>query len=248
MKQDKRNFCLSIAGHSFFIHSLYTDTYEMSKEYLCEDEFDREINISISDIEYERSKAEESKKAWSEAYLETLAAYRKISEVVLDYDTFLMHGSVVAYKDAAYMFTAASGTGKTTHIRKWLDNLKDAYVVNGDKPLIRINAQGAIACGTPWCGKEKLGRNCMVPLKAIVLMERGENNEIEEITFEMALPFLLRQTYMPKNANLVKKTLGLLAQLKGKTRFYKFVFNNMKADAFCVAYNGVNDNLYLSHF
>ena len=211
----------------------------MCREYLCEDEFEREINICMADVDYERIKSEESKKAWSEAYLETLAVYRKISEAVLDFDTFLMHGSVVAYKDAAYMFTAASGTGKTTHIRKWLDNLKDAYVVNGDKPLIRINAQGAIACGTPWCGKEKLGRNCMVPLKTIVFMERRENNEIEEIAFEMALPFLLRQTYMPRNADLVKKTLGLLAQLKGKVRFYKFGFNNMKDDTFSVAYNGI---------
>ena len=43
MKQDKRNFCLSIAGHSFFIHSLYTETYEMCREYLCHEVYDKAI-------------------------------------------------------------------------------------------------------------------------------------------------------------------------------------------------------------
>ena len=76
----------------------------------------------------------------------------------------------------------------------------------------------------------------MVPLKAIVLMERGENNKIEEITFEKALSFLLRQTYMPEDVEKMKKTLALVAKLKDGVKFYKYVFNNMKDDAFEVAY------------
>lgn len=242
MKQEEKNFCLSVAGHSFAIHALYTQAYKQCRDYLTNEAAEKDIYISEEDIIFEQGDITEQEVFLNRNdYLETLAIYRKISEEILDYDTFLMHGAVIAYKDSAYMFTAASGTGKTTHILKWLYNLDDAFVVNGDKPLIKITANEAIACGTPWQGKEKLGTNCMVPLKAIVLMERGENNEIEEIPFEKALSFLMRQTYMPKDVEKMKKTLALVAKLKDRVMFYKYIFNNMKDDAFEVAYNAIVD-------
>lgn len=234
-KCDERHFCISVAGCIIGINSIYTGVYDLCHDYLCEEEPDIQINIYEEDLEFEKSKADDAA-VYSESYLETLAAYRKISKAILDYNTFLMHGAVIAYENESYMFTAASGTGKTTHIRLWLENLAGSYVVNGDKPLIKITKNEAIACGTPWCGKENLGRNCMVPLKAIIFMERGEDNEIHEISFEQALGFLMKQTYMPREAESMKKTLTLLAMLKGRVKFYKYVFNNMKSDAFEVAY------------
>ncbi len=240
MKQDKNHFCLSVAGHSFAINALYSQVYELCGEYLTEEPAEEEIYITEEDIDIEQNDINnEDAVIKRRSYLETLAVYRKIAEKMLDYDTFLMHGAVVGYKDASYMFTAASGTGKTTHILKWLDNLDDAYVVNGDKPLIKITQDKAIACGTPWQGKEKLGQNCIVPLKAIVFMERAENNEIEEISFEKALSFLIKQTYMPEDVIKMKKTLSLISKLKGRVNFYKFMFNNMKDDSFEIAYNAI---------
>lgn len=240
MEQDKRNFNLSIAGHSFAIHTLYSRAYNMCREYMIDRPAEEEIIISEEDICAEQNDINEQDiRINRNSYLETLALYRKIAEKILDYDIFLMHGAVVAYKNVAYMFTAVSGTGKTTHILKWLDNLDDAYVVNGDKPLIKITEDKAIACGTPWQGKEQLGTNCMIPLKAIVMMERGDNNTIEEIAFESALCFLIQQTYMPNNIEKKKKTLKLIGKLKGKVKFYKFIFNNMKDDAFEVSYRAI---------
>ena len=240
MKQDKKNFCLSVAGHSFAIHAIYSQVYDLCRDYLTDEHAEEEIFITEEDINAEQNEFNEQDTIIRRyPYLETLAVYRKIAEKILDYDIFLMHGAVLGYQDSAYMFTAASGTGKTTHIMKWLDNLDEAYVVNGDKPLIKITDNEAIACGTPWQGKEKLGQNCMIPLKAIVFMERGENNFIEEVSFEKVLALLIRQTYMPEDAAKLKKTLGLVSKLKGRVRFYKFVFNNMKSDAFEVAYKGI---------
>ena len=238
-KKDEKHFCISIAGRIIEINSLYATVYEMCQDYLSEKKPEIKIYITENDINYEKTKAKGNEGFWKDDYLETLAVYRKISENLLDYDTILMHGAVIAYKNIAYMFTAVSGTGKTTHIRKWIENLEDANVVNGDKPLIVIRSNEAIACGTPWQGKEGLGLNCMVPLKVIVLMERGENNHIEEISFEKALAFLIRQTNMSEDSQNIKKTLMLVAKLKGRVKFYKYVFNNMKDDAFEVAYKGI---------
>lgn len=238
-EMDKRHFCISLADRVVEIKTLYTNTYNMCDGYLSDRMPDFSVSISETDITFEKQEAKKQRGPSNEDYLETLAVYRKISDSILDYDTFLMHGAVVAHDNHAYLFTAKSGTGKTTHIRKWLDNLPDAYVVNGDKPLIRITGMEAIACGTPWCGKEKLGTNKMVQLKSIVFMERGEDNEIHEITFGHAFTALLQQTYMPTDAQKMRKTLALLAKLQGKVKFYKYVFNNMKDDAFEVSYEAI---------
>lgn len=162
---------------------------------------------------------------------------RKLANAMLSYDTFLMHGAVIAIGDSAYMFTAKSGTGKTTHIRKWLKNLPEAYVVNGDKPLIIAGENVPQACGTPWCGKERMGTNTIVPLKAIVFMVRAEDNAIRPISFTEAFPRLLAQTHRPEDPELMKKTLQLLTSLNKRVSFYQFNVNNLKDDAFQVAYH-----------
>ena len=235
-KQEGKKFCITLAGKTISIDSQYNEVYKLCRNYWSKAEPDIRIAVSEADIAYELDEAEDEKTTYRNSYLETLAVYRKISEAMVDYDTFLMHGAVISKDDAAYMFTAKSGTGKTTHINLWLDHLKDAYIVNGDKPLIRITEEEAIACGTPWCGKEQLERNCMIPLRAIVFMERGDQNVMKEISYSEAFPFLLQQTYQPNDAEKMKKTLALLFKLKGKVRFYRFVFDNMKEDAFDVSY------------
>ena len=154
-----------------------------------------------------------------------IVTQKKVAEAMLNFDTILMHGSVFAKDGYAYMFTAASGVGKSTRTKLFLDIFSDAIVVNGDKPLIKITNTQAIACGTPWCGKEGWNTNTMVPLRAIFLLERageGETNSIEEIIMSKAFPFLLQQTYCPDNLDLLKKTLQLLKSLEGKVKIYKF--------------------------
>ena len=238
-KKDERHFCVSLAGHTIEINALYSEVFFMCKGYICDDEPEICINICEEDILHERMETSKTEIPSSNSYLETLAVYRKISTALLDHDIFLMHGAVVASGKNAFMFTAQSGTGKTTHVLKWLDQLDDAYMVNGDKPLIRTDLNEIMACGTPWCGKEKMGSNRMVPLKAIVIMERSEENQIHEISFGEAFAFLLQQTYQPEGIENMKKTLQLLSRMKGKVRLYKFFFNNMKKDAFDVSYNAL---------
>lgn len=237
--KEEQNFCISVAGHRIAVHSQYADVARLCEPYFCDLPPECEIRITDEDIAFERRDSQSTSYSRREGYFETLSLYRKISEEVLAYNTFLMHGAVVASKDCAFMFTAPSGTGKTTQIKKWLDQVEGAFVVNGDKPLIKVTETEALACGTPWCGKENMGTNTMVPLKAIVLMKRGVDNLMEEIAYGEAYSFLLQQTYWPSAADKQKKTLELLSELKGKVRFFSFIFNNFKDDALSVPYHAL---------
>lgn len=228
-------YSVRLATKTVEIHSVFDKVKTLSKEYMIESPSpDITLHVSAKDIVAE---SEGKLNIRQMPDLETLAVYRMIAEEMLQFDTFLMHGSVIASEGQSFMFTAPSGTGKSTHIRKWLDNLPNAFVVNGDKPLIIAGDQQPQACGTPWAGKENWQTNTIVPLAAIVLMERSEENEIHEISFSEAFPFLLRQTYQPKDTDKMLKTLRLLKSLDRKVRFYKFNFNNMKDDAFQVSYH-----------
>ncbi len=163
---------------------------------------------------------------------------RKLSEYLLVTDRILlMHGSVVAYRNNAYMFIADSGVGKTTHSRLWTANLKEAYILNGDKPFISTKEE-IIAWGSPWCGSERYNRNEGVRLKAICLLNRAENNSISEISFEEALPLLARQTGDPCSSRLESKfdILEGLYSYKNKIKLYRLDIDNFKDDAFITSY------------
>lgn len=231
---------LSIAGINITIEYSYLKTAFFCRNYFTKEEKSGlAISVEESDIEYEKTQSSKFDTIYRNDDYETQAILRKIAEQLTDYDAILMHGAVVAVGNQAYMFSAKSGTGKTTHIKQWIKKANGAYVVNGDKPFIKITDTQAIACGTPWCGKERLGTNTMVPLKAIVFMERSEENHMEEIPFLQAYPYLLRQTHIPSAPEKAEETLELVSKLYGKVSFWRFQCNNFKDDCFDVAFNAL---------
>ncbi len=218
-------FQIKLADQIIEISSLYTDILDMCKNYLCEEgKPDFRIVSSEEEIAFERKK-NSAQEEFSDAYLETLAVYRAIAGQMLRFSTFLIHGSVVAVAGEAFMFTAPSGVGKTTRTTMWLEQIENSYIVNGDKPLLKVTDTEVLACGTPWCGKENLNTNVNVPLRAIIFLERAEKVSMKKIPFSEAFLLLLRQTYRSGKQEEMVKTLGLLKQLNRKVEFYKYDIN-----------------------
>ena len=145
--------------------------------------------------------------------------------LLLERDVLLFHGCVMACEGRAYLFTAPSGTGKTTHCRLWLDRFPGSHVLNGDKPLLRIEEERVFACGTPWQGKERYGCNEILPLEAICFLERDTVNHIAPVSFHDAFPALLAQTHRPAGGAAMLKTLALLEKLGQRTRLYRLGCN-----------------------
>lgn len=163
-----------LAGHTIKIESLYSQVNTLCAAYRVEDDAEYCITTTPADIAYERKRsvrADELEGAavreYAPPYLETLAVYRKLAQLLVQDDILLMHGAVVAVDGQAYLFTAKSGTGKTTHTRLWLQQFGDrAVMVNGDKPLLHVTNKGVTAYGTPWDGKEHLSTNNFLPTQS----------------------------------------------------------------------------------
>ena len=174
-------------------------------------------------------------------YLETLAIYRKIATKMLDYDIFLFHGSVIAVDGIGYLFTAKSGTGKSTHAGLWRKLFGErAVMINDDKPLIKITDQSVLAYGTPWDGKHHLSSNTGVPLKALCILTRSEINEITAVEKRDIMPILCQQTYRPSEPTALMKTLSLVDRLGKNVKLYRLSCN-MEPEAAQVAYDGINE-------
>ena len=235
-----------IAERNIGIESLYEGVHTRCAEYATEGAADFIVRITQADIDRERAfSAREdrvegrSEHAWNESYLEELAVYRQIAERMPADDTFLFHGSAVAVDGKGYVFTAKSGTGKSTHAWLWKTLLQDRFLyVNDDKPLIRITPEAALAYGTPYDGKHHRSANVVVPLQAVCLLRRGEQNIIRRISARDAFPWLMQQVYCPQDRLALQKTVTLLQQLTERVSLYE-LFCNMDPDAARVSFEGM---------
>ena len=151
----------------------------------------------------------------------------------------LMHGSAIVMEGECYIFTAPSGTGKSTHTRLWRQQFGDrVYMLNDDKPMLAVGEQGVTAYGTPWNGKHRLSRNASAPLKAIVQLERDTVNHIEPLPSIRALPALHTQALRPYTAAAMEQVLRLERQILKTVPFY-YMGCNMDPEAALVAYEGI---------
>ena len=161
------NFNLQLAGCAVGVSAIYDSTERYCKNYITDSQAHFSVSITQADIETERIKAAKQDEAegrgprqLADSFLEITAVQRKIAEELFRHDTLVFHGSVVAVDGQAYLFTAKSGTGKSTHTRLWRELLGSrAVMVNDDKPFLRITENGVIAYGSPWNGKPGLGSN-----------------------------------------------------------------------------------------
>lgn len=226
------------------IKSVYEEVHKLCRDYISDKNPCFSIEINQTDIDFERKKSESNDKKdglpirnFTDSYLETLAVYRKIANNFLDRNIILFHGSVVAVDKTGYLFAAKSGTGKSTHTKLWREYFGErAFMVNDDKPLIKINEENVTVYGTPWNGKHNLSQNTSVPLKAVCILKRSERNHIEKITKSEVYPMLIQQVHRPCDAAKMVKLLELIDRFAKNVNFYKLGCN-MEIEAAEIAYN-----------
>lgn len=108
------------------------------------------------------------------------------------------HGVLLEDLGNGIIISAPSGTGKTTHARLWRDT-RNSLIINGDRAVCHCDNGIWTAYGTPWSGSSGEQINRKVPLRALVVLERAEENFVERLTsiegFAAMLPNLLCPTW-----------------------------------------------------
>ena len=169
-------------------------------------------NIVIKEELYDPSKYSPMISANNLAYMES---GRQFCARLLEYNGFYLHSSAVALDGEAYLFSANSGVGKSTHTRFWQSVFgEEAKVFNDDKPALRFINETWYAYGTPWCGKDGININMRVPIRAICFLKRAEENKIRKLNQTEAIQRILPQTiYRFKKTDHLDLLFGHLEKL-----------------------------------
>ena len=228
------------------VETTYPLFHRLCAEYIAETGSpDFTVRVTEKDLQAEIRRREEHPVLKDEPFSwenhEILAAFRQISDGMPFYDRLLLHGSCIAVDGKAYLFTADSGTGKSTHTRLWRERFGDrAVMVNDDKPFLHITTEEVRAYGSPWDGKHRLSTNIDFPLKGLCILRRGEENRIRRIRPEEAWPELVAQCHRATSPEAMVRTMGLLDTMMHTVGVY-LLECNMDPEAAEVSYLGMND-------
>ena len=140
---------------------------------------------------------------------------------IIEHGRFFLHASAVVFEGAAYLFSAPSGTGKSTHTALWRKLFPQSYILNDDKPVIWPEKGRITAWGTPFAGKTDLQVNRGVPLKGICFLKQGRENRIRPVADTEALAMVLNNTWRPGNSRGMELLLDMIEQVLAETPVFE---------------------------
>ncbi len=110
----------------------------------------------------------------------TLLRAMEVEHLVAGSGGILLHSAFIAYDGRAILFTAPSGTGKSTQAALWRD-LRGACIRNGDRAVIRQGNGGFEAWGLPYCGSSGISLPGVLPLAAVVYLSQAPQTDIRRL-------------------------------------------------------------------
>ncbi|MGM9550821.1 MAG: hypothetical protein ACI3XA_01045 [Clostridia bacterium] len=162
----------------------------------------------------------------SDEDLEYMLSSSVFCREIVKHGRFFLHASAVVVGNEAYLFSAPSGTGKSTHTKFWLEKFKNSYILNDDKPVIFPQKDGVTVWGTPFSGKTNLQKNRKVNLRGICFLNRGSENSIKIVESDRAIALVLNNTYRPKNVNDMTLLLDMIGQVAEKVNIFEMSCKN----------------------
>lgn len=238
-------FRILVADLFIDIEPRYASIKELCRDYLIprEEGRDPDILIHISDLELQR---EISACSWPvrPETAEIICISKALGRELPRFDALFLHGATFTACGKTFAISADSGTGKTTLLRYCRDLLGDRLtILNGDKTIIRCRKGQVTAYGTPWCGKEGWGENTSSSLTGIILLSRGEKNQMEEVDPVTHLSALVRQVYIPEEGfEYSEKLTEILDHLLEQIKVYR-IRCRKDPDAARVLFKGIGIDL-----
>ena len=180
--------------------------------------------ISLSDEKFDEA---ESKITFSEKYRGKISSKNVLEEagifrMLAKRGGVVLHSSYVLTKQGeALLFSAPSGTGKSTQAELWR-KFAGAKVINGDRALVKAE-NGVTANGIFFSGTSGICENVTAPIRAIVLLRQSFANELKKVSGKEAFMRLLPQcSYYPKEEENLKLVTGILAEIISAVPIYDF--------------------------
>lgn len=197
----------------------YAETAHWYESYLYDGEEEPEffINVTAEEINYYVTEGVDI----TPPIAENMVLCNKFNRMLMKYYGSYVHSSALVFDGRAYLFSAPSQTGKSTHTKKWLTRFGDrAKVINDDKPSFRFIDDKCMVYGTPFAGGTDVQENTSAELGALVFIERAETNSLEKLPNSRAIGLLISQSPGRPNEKIGERQLELFSMLLSKYPVY----------------------------
>lgn len=145
-----------------------------------------------------------------------------LESILIKFSAFILHSSFIKHNDKGILFTAPSGTGKSTQANLW-NKFKKAKIINGDRSLIQKYKDKWCGFGIPFSGSSEYCEHDMAELKAIIVLKQSPVNKIEKLDKSTAIKKLISETTINYwNSSFVNKVVDLINDLVEDVPVYEF--------------------------
>jgi len=133
---------------------------------------------------------------------------------LLHYQGLVSHASALKWQGKCLLFSASSGTGKSTHVKLWQEYINDVTVLNDDTPAVRIFNNKPYVFGTPWSGTAFINSNDSAPLAAIILLEQSKENVIRKLSVPEAILSFMPRVFLPYfDESFMKQAMSIFEKI-----------------------------------
>ncbi len=132
-----------------------------------------EDRVRISALNSERDAILGEFRPWFNIHLERLLLWNR---------ALLLHSASIIYRGEAILFSAPSGTGKTTQTDLWHQYREGVSDLNGDRTVMQQTDGGWYGCGFPVYGSLIRCAQTAVPLRAVVVLRQAKEDRIRPLS------------------------------------------------------------------
>lgn len=141
-----------------------------------------------------------------------------MERLLLNVGALVLHCSYLMYENRAILFSAPSGTGKTTQAKLW-EKLYPAKIINGDKAIIQKKGETWYACGYPFHGSAAECLNEQYPIEAVVVVRQNPVDSIEELRMMKKVQAIYSETTVSSwDSENVNRALNLITELVSEVK------------------------------
>ena len=134
---------------------------------------------------------------------------------------FSLHSSLVRRAEGdSILFTAPSGTGKSTQADLWVE-YAGADILNGDRSMLRRVDGVWTAFGSPFAGSSSIFRNESAPVRALVVLRQAPENTIRRLSLAEAFRAIYSESVLPRwHTEAHQRVISLVTEIVSETPVY----------------------------
>lgn len=135
----------------------------------------------------------------------------------------MLHASFIEYQGRGILFTAPSGTGKSTQADLWTQVYPETTIINGDRAVFGVEDGMVMGYGMPFCGSSGIALNRSCPVQAIVVLRQGKFNQVQRLTGAKAAQLLLSECVLnPWDRQVMDRVMDTVTQVVERCPIYLY--------------------------